>query len=171
MKTCEQWIEIIKENREDIIAKGKEAYERSFNLNDSSNFNVNVILDEDGEVRVGLGQKHSESTSGYEGKSIVVMSFEPQQYEISLSYEELCETYDIADFKDWLVEQYELNEDDDEDREELEYLVNETNYMEFNPDNCAKILKNKREEYVGYYIEEVSIKLDDCVYNLSNSIN
>lgn len=164
-----EWIAIIKENYNELVEKGIEAYMDSI---DGSGFNGwihEIIINKNGEVYGGYYSVGSFETEVYENNAIVVASFRADSGS-DYSFEDDIKDYEIEDmeeFKKYLMEKYCIDENDENFENELDEEITFNNYREFNPEKYDEFYKEDFETYIcNYASEHVGIAIDEKIEEL-----
>lgn len=154
-----QWLALIEEKREEILAAGEQAFKNSI---DETHLKYTVAMYAYGEIDTWytLAGQNSFTISSYNGTSIVLMSFCNQDFDVPSNVDKLCE---MASNKGIIVEAL------DEDGEDL--MPNEL-YAWFEEEH-KELINEYEKEYREFYKEEYAYqeaesKLDRLIETLEN---
>lgn len=155
--------ELIETHYDEIISKGLEAYEHSLDNGNFQGWQYWITINRNGEVSMHYASQGTMSMEEFHGEAYRICTFTCMPYDFTGDFGEWTdEIPDIADFKAWLKQEYNLN-----DEEVEEYMVF-SNYADFNPVNYARICDMDREMYIEEHGERyVRDIVDDtlCIIN------
>ncbi|MBY7043773.1 hypothetical protein HYI16_17175 [Clostridium botulinum] len=169
------WIKLIKENIEEIKSLGAEQFKDVYEYDENCGWYIGVEIDDCGTVyKTSAHTLNTVSYAKFNGEAIEVLAFELKHDNFLDDFlESDFEAYinagyieDAKEFKKYIIEEYNLNEKDEDFKYKLIENLDFYNYQKFNEERFEEILKEDLNEYLESADEEVSSQIDHVISNL-----
>ena len=140
----EKLIELVEENRMQLVTEGIKAFKESYTI--MSGWNSYAEIDIDGDISTGIRQENSFSESSFKGEAITVISFEHQEFNFEGEFEDYTHRIDMSEFKKFIAETYSNDEN--------ENYMSWNYFKEFNAQEYEDFVNEDKEWYIKEYAEE-----------------
>ncbi|NFI02403.1 hypothetical protein FDB15_17410 [Clostridium botulinum] len=165
------WIKLIKENIEEIKSLGVEQFKDVYEYDESRGWYIGVEIDNCGNVyKTSAHTLNTVSYSKFNGEAIEVLIFE-LKHEAFLEgdFEDYINSgyiKDIEKFKKYIINEYNLDEKDEDFEYELKENLDFYNYEKFNEEKYQELFQQELNDYLESADEEISSQIDNVISNL-----